>query len=232
MTAVMKEPRGSHVVDIIRALESEIVSGHRRPGDRLDERSLAERFGVSRTPVREALKSLAAIGLVTLRGRQGACVARLSTPDLLDAFYVIAELEGVPARQAARRMRPEQRKRLAASHLACKASTDAGDHEGFIAENLTFHDVILESCHNRVLQDQIRSVRTLTLSYRRYVTYQPGRMAASIPEHEAIMQAIFAGMGEEACNLMRLHVNLLGEGLSDLLHFLANSPLEDSVPSG
>lgn len=231
MTTVTKESRGSHVVDIIRALEGEIVAGDRRPGDRLDERSLAERFGVSRTPVREALKSLAAIGLVTLRGRQGACVASLSTPDMLDAFYVIAELEGMAARQAARRIRPEQRKRLEASHAACKARADARDHEGFFAENLTFHDVILESCHNRVLQDQIRSVRTLTLAYRRYVTYQPGRMAASIPEHAAIMQSIFTGAGDEACNLMRLHVNLLGEGLSDLLHFLATSPSHGLAPS-
>lgn len=211
----------SHARDVARRLEEEILKGTRVPGERLDERSLAEHFGVSRTPVREALQWLAANGLVTLRGRQGASVAELSVPDLLDAFYVIAELEGMAARQAARRIRPEHRARLEECHRACAAMVDTKDHEGFYEQNLRFHDVIMESCQNRVLQDQIRSVRALTGPYRLYVTFQPGRMEASIPEHEAIMQAIFAGRGEDACNLMRRHVNLLGEGLSDLLHMLS-----------
>jgi DNA-binding GntR family transcriptional regulator len=216
----MKPRTNSHARDVARRLEEEILKGARLPGERLDERSLAEHFGVSRTPVREALQWLAANGLVTLRGRQGASVAELSVPDLLDAFYVIAELEGMAARQAARRMRPESRQRLEQSHRACAARAEAKDHEGFYEENLRFHDIIIESCQNRVLQDQIRSVRALTGPYRRYVTFQPGRMEASIPEHEAIMQAIFTGRGEDACRLMRLHVNLLGEGLSDLLRML------------
>ncbi len=210
----------SHAHEVARRLEDEILKGVRMPGERLDERSLAEHFGVSRTPVREALQWLAANGLVTLRGRQGASVAELSVPDLLDAFYVIAELEGMAARQAARRIRREHHGRLEESHRACAAMVEAKDHEGFYRENLQFHDIIMESCQNRVLQDQIRSVRALTGPYRLYVTFQPGRMEASIPEHGAIMQAIFTGQGEEACNLMRRHVNLLGEGLSDLLHLL------------
>lgn len=216
----MQQEAGSQASEIVRRLEDEILHGHRAPGDRLDERSLAEHFGVSRTPVREALQWLAANGLVTLRGRQGARVVQLSVPDLLDAFYVIAELEGMAARQAARRIRPEQRQRLTASHDACEARAAAGDPKGFYEENTRFHDIILEACHNRVLQDRIRTVRALTAPYRRYVTFQPGRMTSSVPEHAAIMQAIFAGNGDEACRLMREHVNLLGEGLSDLLHML------------
>ena len=211
----------SHARDVAHRLEQEILRGLRLPGDRLDERSLAEHFGVSRTPVREALQWLSANGLVTLRGRQGASVAELSVPDLLDAFYVIAELEGMAARQAARRIRPEHRNRLEESHRACMAKVEAKDHEGFYEENLRFHDVIMDSCQNRVLQDQIRSVRALTGPYRLYVTFQPGRMESSIPEHQAIMDAIFSGRGEDACNLMCHHVNLLGEGLSDLLHMLS-----------
>jgi len=219
----MKKDSGSHVRDIAHKLEAEILRGIRAPGDRLDERSLAERFGVSRTPVREALQWLAANGLVTLRGRQGACVARLSMSELLDAFYVIAEFEAMAARQAARRIRQEQRGKLEASHEACRLKAEAGDPDGFYEENLRYHDIILESCHNKLLQEQIRSVRTLTSPYRRYVTFQPGRMVASITEHEEIMKAIFRGDGEAACELMRQHVNLLGEGLSDLLHFLESA---------
>ncbi len=218
----MTTTAGSHARDVARRLEDEILRGLRTPGERLDERSLAEHFGVSRTPVREGLQWLAANGLVTLRGRQGATVAELSVPDLLDAFYVIAELEGMAARQAARRFRPEHRRQLEESHRACTAKVEARDHDGFYEENLRFHDIILAACQNRVLQDQIRSVRALTGPYRRYVTFQPGRMDASIPEHEAIMEAIFARRDEDACNLMRQHVNLLGEGLSDLLHMLSD----------
>src|SRR5262249_8054192 len=149
----------------------------------------AEKFGVSRTPIREALKSLAATGLVTLRGRQGACVAKLSLPDLLDAFYVIAELEAMAARQAARRMRPDQHRRLEETHAACAACAEAGDHDGFNRSNQLFHEIISEGCQNRVLQEQIRAVAGPTAAYRRFVTFRPGRMLSSIPEHAAIMQA-------------------------------------------
>jgi DNA-binding GntR family transcriptional regulator len=217
-----------NAADIVRALQSEITAGLRKPGERLDERSLAEKFGVSRTPVREALKSLSATGLVTLRGRQGACVVRLSLPDLLDAFYVIAELEGMAARQAARRMRPDQRQRLEKTHLTCAVRAEAGDHEGFYRENLLFHEIISEGSQNRVLQEQIQAVAGLTATYRRFVTYRPGRMLSSIPEHEAITRAILRGDGEAACQLMRQHVNLLGEGLSDLLRYFEENPAQSA----
>ncbi|MGA7325368.1 MAG: GntR family transcriptional regulator [Rhodomicrobium sp.] len=211
--------------EIVRALQSEIVSGQRKPGERLEERGLAQHFGVSRTPVREALKSLAGAGLVTLRGRQGACVAQLSLPDLLDTFYVIAELEGMAARQAARRISADQSRRLEQSHAQCAIFAQAADHEGFYRENIVFHEIIAESSRNRVLGEQLSAVSGLTAAYRRAVTYQPGRMLGSIPEHEAIMQAIIGGDGEAACQLMRKHVSVLGEGLSDLLRYLEQVPL-------
>src|SRR4029077_6110258 len=91
----------------------------RKPGDRLDERQLADHFGVSRTPVREALQRLAASGLVVSRGRQGLQVAQLSLADLLDAFSVAAEMEALASAQASRRIRPDQRERLEAAHQAC-----------------------------------------------------------------------------------------------------------------
>lgn len=215
----------SQAQDIAERLEDEILRGQRAPGERLDERSLAEYFSVSRTPVREALQRLAASGLVHLRGRQGARVAKLSLSDLLDAFLVIAELEAMAARQASRRITPAQRRRLEACHKACAAEAGAGNHEGFYERNLEFHDTIMEACANRVLQEQYRAVNALTSPYRRRVTYQPGRMAESVPEHAAITAAILAGNGDEACALMRAHVNVLGSGLDDLLHILARSEL-------
>lgn len=216
----MKEDVVSHANEIVRKLEREITLGRLMPGQRLDERSLSEQFRVSRTPVREALQRLGASGLITLRGRQGACVARLSVPDLFDAFYVVAELEGMAARQAARRLRPAQRQRLEESHRRCAELCAANDPDGFYEENLRFHDIIIEGSHNRVLQDQLRALRVLISPYRRHVTYQPGRMADSIPEHQAVMEAIFRNDGEQARELMCQHVSLLSDGLGDLLHAL------------
>lgn len=206
--------------EVVTRLEGEILQGLRKPGDRLDERQLADQYGVSRTPVREALQRLAASGLVVSRGRQGLQVARLSVADLLDAFSVVGELEALAAAQAARRISADQRILLRETHLACEQAAQTGDAEGFYAANLTFHDAIAAASHNRVLQEELRRLTLKISPYRRTITFQPGRMTGSIPEHAAVMDAIFRGDGVEAAQAMRSHVTLLGEGLSDFLHFL------------
>ena len=208
---------------VVTRLEEEILKGIRRPGDKLDERQLAEQFGMSRTPVREALQRLAASGLVVSRGRQGLQVSQMSLADLLDAFGVVAELEAFASSQAARRIQPEQRARLQAAHRACADAAAAEDAEAFYAANLDFHELIAAASHNRILQDELRRLTLKISPYRRTITYQPGRMHSSIPEHERVMEAILRGDGVQAAQTMRSHVTLLGEGLSDLLHFLRTS---------
>jgi DNA-binding GntR family transcriptional regulator len=205
---------------VVHRLELEILKGQRKPGDRLDERQLAEHFGVSRTPVREALQRLAASGLVVSRGRQGLQVAQLSIADLLDAFSVAAELEALAAAQAARRIRPEQKSLLETTHQACSVAADAGDVDRFYEANLEFHETIALASHNRILREELRRLTVKISPYRRTITFQPGRMESSIPEHDQIMQAIFRGDAVRASQVMRSHVTLLGDGLSDLLHFL------------
>ena len=205
---------------VVHRLELEILKGQRKPGDRLDERQLADHFGVSRTPVREALQRLAASGLVVSRGRQGLQVAQLSLADLLDAFSVAAEMEALASAQAARRIRPSQRDSLEAAHQACSAAANVCDVDGFYEANLEFHEMIAAASHNRVLRDELRRLTVKISPYRRTITFQPGRMESSIPEHEQIMQAIFRGDAAQAGLVMRSHVTLLGDGLSDLLHFL------------
>jgi DNA-binding GntR family transcriptional regulator len=205
---------------VVHRLELEILKGQRKPGDRLDERQLADHFGVSRTPVREALQRLAASGLVVSRGRQGLQVAQLSLADLLDAFSVAAEMEALASAQASRRIRPDQRDRLEAAHKACSAAADVRDVDGFYEANLEFHETIATASHNRVLGEELRRLTVKISPYRRTITFQPGRMESSIPEHEQIMQAIFRGDPAQASQVMRSHVTLLGDGLSDLLHFL------------
>ncbi|MGD9845991.1 MAG: GntR family transcriptional regulator [Variibacter sp.] len=215
--------------NVVHRLEVEILKGQRRPGDRLDERQLAEQFGVSRTPVREALQRLAASGLVVSRGRQGLQVAQLSLADLLDAFSVAAELEALASAQAARRIRSEQRSRLEAAHEACSAAAKARDVDAFYEANFEFHETISAASHNRILHDELRRLTVKISPYRRTITYQPGRMDSSIPEHGQVMDAIFRGDGAAASQVMRAHVTLLGEGLSDLLHFLRMSGDENII---
>jgi DNA-binding transcriptional MocR family regulator len=128
--------------DIAKRLEEEILRGRARPGARLDERELSERYKVSRTPVREALQRLSASGLVVARGRQGLQVAQMSVADLLDALSVVAELEALACVQAARRITDAQRVMLQKAHVACGEAAQRGDADPFYDANIEFHDAI------------------------------------------------------------------------------------------
>jgi DNA-binding GntR family transcriptional regulator len=209
--------------DIANRLEEEILRGRTRPGHRLDERELSERYGVSRTPVREALQRLSASGLAVARGRQGLQVAQLSVADLIDALSVVAQLEALAASQAARRILPEQRVLLAEAHEACERAVRDGNPDGFYDANIAFHQAIVAASHNRVLQDEIRRLSLKTAPYRRAITFQPGRMTGSVPEHAEIMQAILANDGKLAADLMSRHITLLTEGIADFLQFVRAS---------
>jgi DNA-binding GntR family transcriptional regulator len=214
----MRLEPSSHADEIVRRIQQEILQGRMAPGTKLDELALAEQFGVSRTPVREALHRLSASGVLTLRGRQGVHVTQLSVAELLDAYFVVANLEGLAANVAARRISDSERGRLRESHTVCAARAEAGDGDGFYAANIVFHDIIIEACHNRLLQEQLVTTRLLIAPYRYHVTFQHGRMTSSITQHAEVMDAILRGDGEAAQALMTNHVNLLGENLADVLY--------------
>jgi DNA-binding GntR family transcriptional regulator len=214
----LRQPFVSRSSEIVEALEDSILRGERRPGDRLDERQLAEEFGVSRTPIREALQRLVASGLVSVRGRSGAMVAELEPADLLDAFSVVAELEALAAGLAARRSRADDHARLAALHQRCAETAASGAVPAFFLANNAFHHEIAQASRNKVLQAQLRAVTLKTAPYRHHVTYRPGRMVSSIPEHAEILAAIVSGEATRASALMRSHVALLGEDVTDFLH--------------
>ena len=205
---------------IAARLEEEILRGRVRPGDRLDERELSEAYGVSRTPIREALQRLQASGLAVARGRQGLQVARLSVAGLLDGLAVVAELEALAAAQAARRVGADGRAALTLVHEECGQAIAAGEFEAFYDANIRFHGAIAAASGNDMLQDELRRLSLKTAPYRRAITYQPGRMTASQPEHAAILEAILRRDPAQASELMRRHILLLTADIADFLRFV------------
>jgi DNA-binding GntR family transcriptional regulator len=198
-------------------LEGAIAAGHLEPGSRLDEQEIAQRFGVSRTPVREAFRLMAANNLVELRGRQGATVRSIKAQALIEMFQVMAELEGLCARLAARRVSQAWGIEIGEIHQRLVAAGQTGDIDVFYDVNQEFHEAIYEASRNAFLADQTRKLRNQVAAYRRRVTRMPNRIADTIREHEAIMQAILAHDPERAHSAMRDHVNLLGDNLLDFL---------------
>jgi len=199
------------------ALEDLIVSGVLKPGARLDEAELAERFKVSRTPVREALKALAATGLVDLRKGQGVRVARISLPMLIEMFQMMAVMEGLCAKFAARRATESQKLRMTGLHEDLTAILASGDHSRFYDVNQAFHDALYEASNAHYLAEQTRALRKRVHVYRRYVTFQPGRMNATIGEHGAILDAIRRNDPAAAFSAAVDHVSLLEDDIVDLI---------------
>lgn len=204
--------------DTIREhLEGEIADGRLDPGSRLDEQEIAERFGVSRTPVREAFRLLSSSGLVDLRGRQGAAVRTIGAHALIEMFQVMAELEGLCARLAARRTTKGQLAELGAIQDRLEEAAQGGDLDVFYDVNQEFHEAVYDAASNAFLAAETRRLRNRVAAYRRRVTQMPNRIADTIREHQAVIEAISAHDPEAAHRAMRDHVNLLGDDLVDFL---------------
>ena len=199
-----------------RRLEADIADGRLEPGSRLDEQEVAQRFGVSRTPVREAFRLLAANRLVELRGRQGATVRSIGVHSLIEMFQVMGELEGLCARLAARRITPRGIARLEEVHGRLKESARQGP-DRFYDVNQEFHEAVYEASCNAFLAEETRKLRNRVAAYRRRVTRMPNRVEDTIREHEEVMAAIIGRDPERAHAAMRAHLTLLGDNLLDFI---------------
>jgi DNA-binding GntR family transcriptional regulator len=198
-------------------IENEIVAGRLLPGDRLDETSLAARYGVSRTPIREALHALAASGLIEVRPHRGAIVVDLGPERLLEMFEVMAELESMCARLAARRMTDADHRELLAAHEACARAERAGDSDQYYYDNERFHFAIYRASHNEFLVEQTHALHRRLQPYRRLQLRVRNRLATSYREHGEILEAIAAGDSELAASRLRAHVLVQGERFTDLV---------------
>lgn len=213
----MSKSLGNISADLRAAIENDILTGAIAPDARLDEASLAKRFGVSRTPIREALQALAASGLIELRPRRGAVVSAPDFRRLIEMFELMAELEALCARQAARRLRPADREALTAALEACRAAVTRGDTDSYYYENERFHQAIYAASQNGFVAEQAIALQKRLASYRRLQLRVRNRMMSSFAEHEAIVQAILAGDEELASQRLRGHVVVQSERFGDLL---------------
>jgi len=213
--------RGGRAADIRATLQEEIESGKLGPGAMLDERALAARFDVSRTPVREALQQLAARDLVKVAPRHGVSVARLSIAKVRAMLEFTAEAEAVAARLAARRVDDELRHALDAALAQGEAAVAQGSAEYSLA-NTVFHEAIYAGCRNEYLAEQIRAVRRLIQRYRVKDFQSAAQTAKSFGDHVAIARAIQAGDEAAAAQAMMRHVPAGSTGFSE---FLATVPM-------
>jgi DNA-binding GntR family transcriptional regulator len=214
---------------IRRQIADQIISGALRPGQELDEKTLAEAFNVSRTPVREALRQLAAANLVEWRPHQSAVVAKITASKMVEMFEVMAELEGLCGRLAARRMTPAEHANLHAFHRQFQPFVEARDREGYHALNRAFHRAIYAGSRNEYLRDMAGALYDRLAPYRAYQLKRPDALRLASEEHQAIIDAIVAGDGDAAYRLLKNHVSLSNELFSDLVAALN---MADSVHPG
>jgi DNA-binding GntR family transcriptional regulator len=199
------------------AIEDRIATGAFPPGMRLDESELAQQFGVSRTPLREALIQLGSMGLVSMRPRRGAVVADVTPQRLLEMFEVMAELEAMCARLAARRMSKPDEEELLAAHRACEAAVLAADPDDYYHKNERFHHAIYRASHSGFLAEQATALQRRLRPYRRLQLRVRNRMSASFAEHVQIVDALSLGDPEAAADHLRQHILVQGTRFADLL---------------
>ncbi|WP_249977757.1 GntR family transcriptional regulator [Vreelandella olivaria] len=224
----MADTKRSNAQLLRDSLEDDIINGRRAPGERLDPEALGREFNVSRTPVREAFQQLVASGLVTVSPKKGTFVAKVGVDQLIEMFEVMAELEGMCGRLAARRISEAELSALRAAHERCEAAALAGDTDEYYYENEVFHDCIYTASHNTFLASEARQLKQRLKPYRRLQLQVRQRMHNSLNEHQAIVDAIEQGAPALAQQALWEHVIIQGERFSDFVASVRrmDAPLE------
>ena len=196
---------------VYEELKMQILKGSIIPGTRMMEVELAEEMGVSRTPIREAIRKLEKEGLVTIEPRRGAYASMISTEDMVEILEVRQDLEGLAAYFAANRMTDEQMAELKEVSNNYNEAVKRGKMEDMIKYDTRFHHIIVESCRNKILVQMIEQLQELVLRFR-YISYDNFRRAENMPEeHEAIVAAISEGDADKARAAADIHIDRLKE---------------------
>jgi DNA-binding GntR family transcriptional regulator len=196
---------------VYEELKMQILTGKITPGTRMMEVELAESMGVSRTPIREAIKQLEKEGLVTIEPRKGAYASQISVKDMVDILEVRQDMEGLAAHMAAYRMAPKQLKELEAISIAYNKAVEESNMADMIKLDTEFHNLIVESCNNNILTMMINQLQELLLRFR-YVYYDNIKCVEKMPsEHTMIMEAIRDGKSDAARAAAEMHIERIKE---------------------
>lgn len=191
---------------VFETIREAIITGHLPPGERLMEIQLAEEMGVSRTPVREAIRKLELEGLVIMIPRKGAYVASLSLKDIADVFEVRVALEGLAAGLAAERITEGELEELERTLVKVAEVSEAKDLEALIKLDTEFHDVLYKASRNDRLSQIVSNLREQIQRYRTTSLAIPGRMKEALEEHKQIVEAISERNVELAQHLAQAHI--------------------------
>ncbi len=197
------KPLYEEVADMIR---EKIFHHELPPGSWIDEKYLTQLFGISRTPLREAIKVLASEGLITMKIRRGAYVTEVDTEEITQIFEVIALLEGQGAKTVAMSASEQELENLDSIHLKLEKAAADRDIDRFFELNQEFHDKIQEIAGNRWMRKVISDLRQVLKLQRRNSLTKIGRLEQSLQEHRQILSAIIARKGDLSEELMINHL--------------------------
>lgn len=194
---------------VYEELKNQILTGEIPPGTRMMEVELAEVLGVSRTPVREAIRKLEKEGLVKIEPRRGAYASELSVKDMVDILEVRQSMEGLAAFYCAQRINEEQKAQLRDYALCFNKAVEDGIYEDMIKYDTKFHHLIVECCNNEILVNMIEQLQEMVLRFR-YLYYSDFKRAEMMPaEHHEIYDAVISGNAEKAREAAAIHINRL-----------------------
>jgi DNA-binding GntR family transcriptional regulator len=189
--------------DVAERVRQQIFDRELEPGSWIDEMKLAGEYGISRTPLREALKVLAVEGLVTMKVRRGAYVTEMSRDDVAQVYHLLALVESDAAAQVASQASPAQRTELARLHD--RLEKQVRQRDAFFATNEQFHMALLGMAGNRWALQMVTDLRKMMKLNRHHSLFKQGRLADSLAEHRAVMRAIESRDADKARALMRAH---------------------------
>jgi len=189
--------------DVAERLRQQIFARQLEPGSWIDELKLCAEYGISRTPMREALKVLAVEGLVTMKVRRGAYVTEMSRDDVAQVYHLLGLLESDAAGEVAAHATEAQRAELRALHE--RLEKQVRQRDAFFATNEQFHLALLQAAGNRWRTQIVTDLRKVMKLNRHHSLFKQGRLADSLAEHRALMQAIEAHDAARATALMKAH---------------------------
>jgi DNA-binding GntR family transcriptional regulator len=199
-------PRRSLHDELTERLRTLISRGDLAPGEKVPEKDLCKQFGVSRTPLREALKVLASEGIVTLRPNRGAMVTALTAEELEEVFPVMGALEALSGEIACKRITDREVQTIRKLHEAMVQHWKNGELQPYFRLNQRIHEAILEATRNETLKSIYRGLSGRILSARYIANMSPARWAKAVEEHDAILKALDARDSARLSKILKAHL--------------------------